>query len=154
MDVAPLREVGWLEWVRLPDLGLRRLEAKVDTGARTSSLHATEHEIFERDGAKWVRFRVTPSHRPAASSLICEAPLLDVRIVRSSNGLEESRPTIRTRVSLGGKLFRIDLTLAERSAMGYRMLVGREAVRGRFIVNAAKKHIGGNVPRPPNHQFE
>lgn len=131
-----LPTIGWREWVGLPDLGIAQIKAKVDTGARSSSLHAFDIEPFSRDGVDWVRFRVHPVQRDASVTVAAEAKVLDRRSVRSSSGRAAMRPVIITRVALLGVTWPIELTLANRDAMGFRMLLGREAFRSRFLVDA------------------
>lgn len=143
--------IGWREWVGLPDLGVAHIKAKIDTGARSSSLHAFDTEEFEREGQQWVRFHVLPRQKCEETRLWTEALIHEHRDIRSSNGQMSSRPVIRTRVLLHGRKFRIDLTLADRSEMGFRMLLGREAVRRRFVIDPGHSYLGGVPPRaePP-----
>ncbi len=121
--------VGWREWVRLPRLGIRRLKAKIDTGARTSALHATHIERFDRDQKAWVRFRVYDDHRNPEHFITVAARLRDVRSVRNSGGVQDQRPVIRTMIQLGPHLVRAELTLVERTDMAHPMLLGRTALR-------------------------
>ncbi len=139
--------IGWREWVGLPDLGIKKIKAKVDTGARSSSLHAFDVQVFERDGAKWVRFQVHPIQRKDARSVEVEAPVLEFRSVRSSSGKAAVRPVILTTVELLGISWPIELTLASRDKMGFRMLLGREAFRGKFLVDAGRSYFGGKPVR-------
>ena len=154
----PKPSVGWREWVTLPDLapagppaGLPagaaadppRVKAKVDTGARTSSLHAFDVETFERDGGEFVRFSLHPRQHSDKHAIACEAELLGTREVKSSNGQVQARPVIVTHASIGGRRFPLEVTLANRDAMGFRMLLGREALRGRFLVDPAASYLGG-----------
>jgi hypothetical protein len=134
--------VGWREWVSLPGLGIPRIQAKIDTGARSSSIHARELGRFVREGRSFVRLEVRPLRRDGASAVVAEAELLDDRSVRSSSGHKEVRPVILTEVELAGRRFPIEITLAGREAMGFRMLLGREAVRGRFLVDAGRSYLG------------
>lgn len=139
--------IGWREWVGLPDLGVAHIKAKIDTGARSSSLHAFDVEEFERDAQPWVRFHIYPRQRCIQTRLWTEAPVSEYRAIRSSNGQMSLRPVIRTRVLILGKKYRIDLTLADRSEMGFRMLLGREAVRRRFVIDPGHSFLGGVPPR-------
>ena len=144
--------VGWREWVELPDLptggtAAPRVKAKVDTGARTSSLHAFDVETFERDGTDLVRFNLHPRQRRDDGAVPCEAELLDTREVKSSNGQVQARPVIVTHAVVCGKRFQLEVTLADRGAMGFRMLLGREALRGRFLVDPAASYLGGKPAR-------
>lgn len=139
--------VGWREWVSLPALGVSRIKAKLDTGARSSSLHVFDLEQ-ERDGDRTVvRFGIHPRQRTAKGPVRTEAEVLEVRRVRSSSGHSALRPVIRTEVSLLGETWPIEVTLANRGAMGFRLLVGREALRGRFVVDPGRSYYGGRPAR-------
>lgn len=135
--------VGWREWVGLPELGVDRIKAKIDTGARTSSLHAFGLERFERDGREMVRFEAHPLQRDDSVSVAVEAELVERRSVRSSTGAETVRPVIETDLKLMGERWRIELTLIRRDLMGFRMLLGRQAIRGRFVVDPGRSFLGG-----------
>lgn len=139
--------VGWREWVGLPDLGIERIKAKVDTGARSSSLHAFDLQEVERDGAKWVRFKVHPVQRSNDRAVQVEAEVLDFRSVRSSSGKATLRPVIVTNIELLGSTWPVELTLANRDAMGFRMLLGRQAFRRRFLVDGGNSYYGGKPKR-------
>lgn len=138
-----LPAIGWREWVGLPGLGIDRIKAKVDTGARSSSLHAFDIQEFERDGTMWVRFKVHPIQRKSSTVVEVESPLLESRSVRSSSGKATIRPVITAEVSLLGIVWPVEMTLANRDAMGFRMLLGREAIRRRFLVDPGKSYFGG-----------
>ena len=121
--------VGWRELVALPDLGLKGLPAKIDSGARTSSLHGTVLEEFRRDGEKFVRFEVQfPQHHVKQ---VCEAVHVDVRGITSSNGETQLRYVIKTPLTIGEETFRAEISLADRSDMKFPMLIGRSALRRR-----------------------
>jgi hypothetical protein len=157
--VSNLPVIGWREWVRLPDLGIRNIKAKVDTGARSSSLHAFEVQEFDRAGERWVRFKVHPVQKRTDSFVQTEAKVLDYRSVRSSSGRVTLRPVIVTRVELLGVTRSIELTLANRDEMGFRMLLGRQAFRRRFLVDGGKSYYGGKprrkeTRRPKKQQLE
>lgn len=138
---------GWREWVGLPDLGIAHVKAKLDTGARTSALHAFEIEELRRDGADWVRFEVHPWQRSKADARVVEWPVHDRRLVRSSTGHEQERIVIRTALAMLGTPVTTEITLARRDEMGFRMLVGREALRQGFVVDAAHSYLGGRPDR-------
>ena len=144
---SELPVIGWREWVGLPDLGIKAIKAKVDTGARSSALHASKLQEFERDGVQWVRFHVHPEQRKSNTSVEVEAKILDFRSVRSSSGKAEIRPVIVTNIALFGITWSVELTLASREQMGFRMLLGRQAFRGRFLVDAGKSYYGGKPKR-------
>lgn len=135
--------IGWREWVGLPDLGIKSIKAKVDTGARSSSLHAFDVTEFVHRGKKWVRFKVHPAQRNSQRTVETEAAILDYRSVRSSSGKASLRPVIVTHVELLGIVWPVELTLANRDEMGFRMLLGRQAFRDRFLVDAGKSYYGG-----------
>ena len=135
--------IGWREWVGLPDLGIETIKAKVDTGARSSSLHAFDVKRFEREGEAWVRFKVHPVQRKTQPTIEVEARVLELRSVRSSSGKAAMRPVIVTPIVLLGVTWAVELTLANRDEMGFRMLLGREAFRRRFLVDAGRSYYGG-----------
>lgn len=132
--------IGWREWVALPALGVERIKAKVDTGARTAALHAWQVHRFERDGEPWIRFEVHPVQRDNSTRIPCEARLTGEKVVRNSGGQRESRYVIVTEVKLGPHIWPIELTLTNRDQMGFRMLLGRASVRGRFVVDPSTSY--------------
>lgn len=138
--------IGWREWIALPDLGVEALKVKVDTGARSSALHAFDVRSFERDGIEYVRFTVHPRQRDASESIEAECPVIARRWVTTSSGHRTRRPVIRTPVELLGQVWEIEVTLTNRDAMGFRMLLGRQAIRRRFLVDVSKSYLSGNKP--------
>lgn len=139
---------GWREWVQLTDVGVPWIKAKLDTGAQTSSIHAYDVEAFDRDGAAWVRFRIRPWQRSDADEVAVECPVLDVRRVRSSSGHVEERFVVSMRLVLVGHEVDAEVTLTNRDAMGFRMLIGREALSRGFVVDSARSFVGDRAPRP------
>jgi len=142
--------IGWREWVGLPDLGIKAIKAKVDTGARSSSLHAFDVKEFDRNGERWVRFSIHPEQRSTSKTVITESKIFDVRSVRSSSGKATIRPVIMAEITLLGLTWPVELTLANRDEMGFRMLLGREAFRKRFLVDAGKSFLGGRPKKRIN----
>ena len=137
-----LTVVGLREWVALPDLGVAGLRAKIDTGARTSSLHATEIEPFVRDGVEWVRFNAHLGTLVQLRHRRCEAPLVAIKTIKSSNGHTQVRYVIRTGLALGDRVWSVEFTLACRKSMRYRLLLGSKAlIDGQLVVNPELKYV-------------
>jgi hypothetical protein len=139
----PKPAIGWREWISFPDLGVRAIKAKIDTGARTSALHAFDIHRFRRRGKRMVRFKVHPLQKNSRETVEAVAPLVDERTVRSSAGHEQHRPVILATISFNGESWPIEVTLTSRDTMGFRMLLGRQAIRGRFSVDPGRSFIGG-----------
>ncbi|HEX5138188.1 MAG TPA: RimK/LysX family protein [Planctomycetota bacterium] len=145
-----LPHVGWREWVALPALGVPRIKAKIDTGARTSALHAFDIGFARRSGVTYVRFVLHPLQRSGKGSVTVEVAMLGERSVKSSNGLISRRPVILTEVEILGQRRLVELTLVPRDEMGFRLLLGREAIRDGFLVDAGRSFLGGRPrKRPP-----
>ncbi len=136
-----LPPLGWREWIILPKLGGALVKVKVDTGARSSSLHAFKIEPFLSGGAPWVRFQIHPLQRNSRTSIPAQAPVLEYRHVKSSGGHTSYRPVILTPIELAGLRWEIELTLASRDSMGFRMLLGRQAIRTRFVVDPGRSYL-------------
>ena len=137
-----LTVVGLREWVALPDLGVAGLRAKIDTGASTSSLHATDIEPFERDGEKWVRFTAHLGSVVQLRHRRCEALLVTMKTIKSSNGHAQVRYVISTTLALGDRVWRVEFTLACRKAMRYRLLLGSKAlIDGHLVVSPGVKYV-------------
>ena len=133
--------IGWRETIALPQLGIERIKAKIDTGARSSALHAFHIHQDTHNGKQIVRFQVHPQQRNSKITVTTEAELLEYREVRNSGGIANLRPVILTEVQLGRHKWQIELTLTNRDVMGFRMLLGRQAVRGKFLVDPGKSFI-------------
>lgn len=146
-DAADVAVLGWREWVQLPDWNVAFLKAKIDTGARTSSLHAFDLEWFDQDGQPWVRFHLHPWQRSTTDSVAAAAPVAATRDIKSSSGATEHRPVVHTTITLAGVPVRAEVTLTRRDEMGFRMLVGREAIRRRFLVDPGSSYLGGRPPK-------
>jgi len=148
-DTLPL--IGWRERLALPGLGVSSVKAKIDTGARSSALHAFDIEFFDRNGETFVRFKVHPAQKNKKKTITVEAKLLDKRPVRSSSGEAETRPVIETVVATASQQWPIELTLTNRDVMGFRMLLGRQAVRSRFLVDSGRSYLQSS---PPKHKLK
>lgn len=132
--------IGWREWVGLPELGVTGIKAKLDTGARTSSIHAFNVTQFDKPTGMWVSFVIHPVQGRKLPEIACSLPVLGRRVVTSSNGARETRYVVKTSLGLGGMSWPIELTLTNRDEMGFRMLIGREAMRRRVLVDPGKSY--------------
>lgn len=135
--------IGWREWVALPDLNIPGIKAKIDTGARTSAIHASDMEVFEIGGRRKVRFSIHPLQRKRNVLLYCEADIEGQRIVADSGGHRELRYVIRTTLSLADVQWSAELTLTQRDTLKFRMLLGRTALRERFLIDPEKSYLTG-----------
>ena len=138
--------LGWREWVDLPNLGLESIKAKVDTGARTSALHAFEVRQFDDGGTRRVEFKMHPRQRDNETVIVCQADVIDERVVRDSGGHTEKRWVIETPVTIGDHSWPIEMTLTARDDMLFRMLLGRTAIRNRAVVDPARSYLVGRKP--------
>lgn len=135
------KTIGWREWVSLPDLGVREVKAKVDTGADNSSLHAFDLERFEENGRPMARFEIHPHQRKRRPSVSCVAEIVGERMVKNPGGRAERRPIIRTTLIVAGEEFEALINLTTRDEMTFRMLLGRRTVRENFIVDPGRSYL-------------
>lgn len=138
-----IETLGWREWVALPELGIPGVKAKLDTGARTSALHAYFVEPFEENGVAKVRFGIHPLRRRPEIEQICVADVKDRRMVSDSGGHREKRYVIETTIRMKDRSWRAEITLTDREGMLFRMLLGRTALAGRFSVDPARSYVAG-----------
>ncbi len=138
--------VGWREWVTLPDIAVPWIKAKLDTGARSSAIHAFDLEETERDGQPWVRYVVHPWQGSDADPVTIDSPVIDRRDVRSSSGHSEERLVVPTLVTLAARTITVEMTLSRRDEMGFRLLLGREALRQGFLIDPSRSYTAGRPP--------
>ncbi len=141
-----LLTLGWREWLSLPELGVENIKAKVDTGARTSALHAFSQKTYHERGVLMVRFRIHPLQRRIDVIKECIAEVIDQRTVSDSGGHREKRLVIVTKVQLGDQAWPVEMTLTRRDSMRFRMLLGRTALSGRYLVDAERSYLVGHLP--------
>jgi ribosomal protein S6--L-glutamate ligase len=135
--------LGSEEWCSFPELGIPAIKARVDSGAKTSALHAINIIPFTKEGVNWVKFDINPIQNNLKTVIHCEALLIDKRIVKSSSGYREQRFVIQTKITIGNDSWPIEMTLTNRDSMGFRMLLGREAMSGRILVDPEQKYLLG-----------
>lgn len=133
--------LGWREWVALPELGLPAIKAKIDTGAKTSALHAFQIQPMKRGGKDWVRFSIHPLQYELDLVRECEASLLDFREVTDSGGHREDRYVIETKIQINESSYPIEITLTARENMRFRMLLGRQGIQEHMLVNASESFL-------------
>jgi hypothetical protein len=138
-----LSVIGWREWVALPELKIDQIKCKVDTGAKTSALHAFFVEPFKKSGCEYVRFGMHPVQKNSDTEVICTSKVHDQREVTDSGGHREKRYVILTTIKLGQHNWQAEVTLTDRETMLFRMLLGRDAIKNQFIVNPARSYLIG-----------
>lgn len=136
-----LKTIGWREWVSLPELGIPKIKAKIDTGARTSALHAFALSPFKENNKYKIRFDIHPLQNNTSNVLTCVADIIDTRMVTDSGGHTEERFVIQTPITIGTDTWLIEITLTERDSMLFRMLLGRSAIRKRFMINPGRSFV-------------
>jgi hypothetical protein len=141
--IQPEAIIGWREWITLPELGIPAVKAKIDTGARTSALHVFNLEEFETDGRQMVRFGIYPMQQRKDITRFCEVPVLERRRVKNSGGHLEKRYVIQTIAVMGTINWSIEITLTNRDPMLFRMLLGRTAVKNKFLINPGRSYLTG-----------
>ena len=145
-DISEIFTIGWCEWVRLPELGLPAIKVKVDTGARTSALHAFELYPFMEKGIQRIEFSTSPLQHNIDTVIRCKANVIDNRIVTNSGGHKEDRWVIETPLSIGPYSWPVEITLTARDNMKFRMLLGRNAIKNRALVDSSASYIVGQKP--------
>jgi hypothetical protein len=146
--------LGWREWAALPELKLAELKAKIDTGARSSALHAFAIEPYKKNGQKWVMFAIHPIQHDVSTIVECHAQIKDRRIVSDSGGHKQKRYVIETPLLLGAHLLKAEVTLTNRDSMLFRLLIGRTAMSDRFLIDPNASFLQGHpnqlayLPRP------
>ncbi len=142
---TPFLIVGWKEWVALPELNLPAIKAKIDTGAATSSLHAYDIKYVSIKGVPYVRYNLHPVQKNKKITRSCLSQLFGKRSVKSSSGQVRMRPVIKVTLKIGIFEWEIELNLTNRDSMGMRMLIGRQALSGRILVNSGHKFLHGKI---------
>jgi len=143
--ITKYQMIGWREWVALPELGIEKIKAKIDTGARTSALHAFALEPFSEQEQNKIRFDIHPIQHNTDKVVSCVANIIDKRLVTDSGGHQEERFVIETPLTIAGQTWAIEITLTARENMLFRMLLGRNALRKHFIINPARSFLTTRV---------
>ncbi|MEJ2114863.1 MAG: RimK/LysX family protein [Gammaproteobacteria bacterium] len=143
LKTTELSVIGWREWVSLPNLKVDQIKCKVDTGAKTSALHAYFIEPFKKSGTEYIRFGLHPLQKSSKKELICTSKVFDQRTVTDSGGHREMRYVIFTQIKLNRHIIEAEVTLTDRDSMTFRMLLGRDAIKNHFIVNPARSYLIG-----------
>jgi len=140
------KPLGWREWIGIPSLDIGLIKAKIDTGARTSALHAFRVEPFTRDARPWVRFAIHPMQGDMETVLECESAVKDRRVIRDSGGHDELRYVIDATIAVGDDLISCEITLTDRDTMLFRILLGRTALRANYVVHPGRSYLQGKPP--------
>jgi hypothetical protein len=135
--------LGWREWVALPEFGIEQIKAKIDTGARSSALHAVTIEPYMKGGEPWLMFTVAPKQKQSDTLIECHAPVKDRRLVSDSGGHKQQRYVIETQLLFGEQLIQAEITLTNRDSMRFRMLLGRTAISKHFFINPNASYLQG-----------
>lgn len=135
-----MKIIGWREWGVLPALKIKRIKMKIDTGARTSSLHAFDIKVTKKNGKDFATFKVHPEQDDSKTTVTCKAEIIEYRKVKSSNGATELRPVIETELKVLDEVWPIEITLTNRDEMGFRMLLGRASIKGMFLIDTGKSY--------------
>lgn len=149
---SSLPVLGWREWVSLPELNIAAIKAKVDTGARSSALHAFTIDPYRKGGQRWVMFSIHPRQRSSELSIECHAPIKDRRLVSDSGGHKQRRYVIETQIVLGQSVITAEMTLTNRDSMMFRMLIGRTTIKNFFIVDPASSYLQGKPEIREEHR--
>lgn len=145
---SKMTRLGWREWIELPELGIKSIKAKVDTGAKTSALHAFFVSAYQKDDENWVNFHIHPLQSDTDTVVECHARLVDQREVTDSGGHTELRYVIETPVILGDRTINAEITLTDRESMKFRMLLGRNVLKQNYLVDSAESFLLGKVSDP------
>lgn len=143
--------IGWQEWVELPDLGIDKIKAKIDTGARTSTMDADDCELIEKEGIMYAQFQVTFGSRKKPQKKVCMARAVDNRNITNSGGQMEDRIVIVSNIKIGKLIKEIEITLTQRTGMKFRMLLGRTAISEDFVVDVTRSCVMGLKPKTTDH---
>ncbi len=137
--------IGSAEWCRFQELGMPAVKARVDSGAKTSTIQADNIKPFVKDGQEWVKFEINPIQDNRSIIISCEKRIIARKMIKNTSGITEERIAIRTSMQIGDQMHEIDLTLADRNSMEFRMLLGRDAFKDRFLVDVSKEFVQGEI---------
>ncbi|MDD5580143.1 MAG: ATP-dependent zinc protease [Methylobacter sp.] len=148
--MTPLSMLGWREWVALPEFNINQIKAKIDTGARSSALHAFAIDPYRKGGKRWVMFAIHPKQKYSDVYIECHAMVKDRRLVTDSGGHKQRRYVIETQLILGQSIITTEMTLTNRDSMLFRMLIGRTLINTRYIIDPSASYLQGK-PDMGNH---